>query len=259
MRLGLYSDLHLELMPHGSWQPPALDVDVMILAGDIASHTHGLAWGRDTFRQRANPPEVVYVAGNHEYYDAHLGLLSELKTPGWKEEGIHFLERETLILPGVRILGCTLWSAFDLYGKDGMNRAMADARQHLSDYWMIKARNGQRLSPVDTWELHEKSVRWLDYELTTPFEGTTVVVTHFAPHRRCIAPRYEGDSLTPYFVTDMTGIMTKHQIDVWCFGHTHYNVDFIAEGGCRVVSNQRGYRGEVQAGNGFRPDLIIEL
>ena len=40
MRCALYSDLHLEIK---GWVPPLLDVDVVILAGDIGSHTHGLA------------------------------------------------------------------------------------------------------------------------------------------------------------------------------------------------------------------------
>lgn len=44
------------------------------------------------------------------------------------------------------------------------------------------------------------------------------------------------------------------------FGHTHHNVDFVAENGCWVVSNQRGYpRDAMLKDNGFRPGLVIEL
>jgi hypothetical protein len=52
--------------------------------------------------------------------------------------------------------------------------------------------------------------------------------------------------------------MKKHQISVWCHGHTHTNNDFLAEGGCRVISNQLGYPKE-QASIGFRNDLVVEL
>jgi predicted phosphodiesterase len=52
MKLALYSDLHLELLRE-PWQPPALDVDVVILAGDIGKHTHGVEWAADT--QQAFP------------------------------------------------------------------------------------------------------------------------------------------------------------------------------------------------------------
>ncbi|HLA34277.1 MAG TPA: hypothetical protein VJ001_05345 [Rhodocyclaceae bacterium] len=43
-----YSDVHLETIRNDggtlAWAPPELDVDVVLLAGDIGSHTHGLAW-----------------------------------------------------------------------------------------------------------------------------------------------------------------------------------------------------------------------
>lgn len=259
MRLSLYSDLHLELM-RTPWVPPVLDVDVVILAGDIASKTYGLGWARETFRKRPNAPKVVYVAGNHEYYDAHLGLLNELKRPKWKEErdGVHFLEREALVLPGVRILGCTMWSSFDLYGPDKVDRALKDASNSIHDYWMIRAKGG-RLAPRDTRKMHRLAASWLDSELAKPFGGKTVVVTHFAPHRRCVAPEHKGSPVTPYFVTDMSWLMAKYKIDVWCFGHTHTNCDFAAEGGCRVISNQRGYVSEARTLNEFRPELVLEV
>ncbi|MDE2599067.1 MAG: metallophosphoesterase [Rhodocyclaceae bacterium] len=259
MKLALYSDLHREQMRTDAWEPPQLDVDVVVLAGDIGSHTHGLAWAADTFRRGPGCPDVVYVIGNHEYYDAHLGLLDEMRKPKWKSTGVHLLERDVLELSGVRILGCTLWSGFDLYGADQIDVAMAHAKNGINDYWMIHARRGHRLAPRDTWRLHHQSVQWLDVELDKPFNGKTIVVTHFAPHRRCVPSQYEGSDLSPYFVTDLSGLMEKHRIDVWCFGHTHTNCDFIAENGCRVVSNQRGYVSEARRGLGFRPELVIEV
>lgn len=269
MRLALYSDLHLEMIlhPKGSlaWEPPVLDVDVVILAGDIGSRTHGLEWAAKAFRSTSGlqvevSPEIVYVAGNHEYYEAHLGLLNELRKSAWARLGVHFLERRTLELAGMRILGCTLWSAFDLHGADKVDACMNVAKRSINDYWVIQAHEGKRLEPRDTLRLHRMAVRWLDSELAKPFDGKTVVVTHFAPHRRCVAPQHEGSDVSPYFVTDLSWLMEKHRIDVWCYGHTHTNCDFIAENGCRVMSNQRGYPKELAAGRmGFREELVIEL
>lgn len=258
MKLALYSDLHLEMIarPQGTlaWKPPVLDVDVAILAGDLGRHTRGLEWAAKAFKQGS---EILYVAGNHEYYDAQLGLLAELQKPFWNELGVHFLERQCLELPGVRFLGCTLWSGFDLYGADNAEAAMDVARRSINDYWVIYARTGKRLEPRDTLTLHQTAVRWLDSELAKPFDGKTVVVTHFAPHRRCIAPEHEGSDVSPYFVTDLAWLMEKHRIDVWCYGHTHTNCDFVAENGCRVISNQLGYPRERSLN--FRPDLVIEV
>lgn len=100
MKFALYSDLHLEVKP---WIPPKLDVDVVILAGDIGIHTRGLEWAGRTFEQ-----SVIYVAGNHEYYEAQLGMLAELKKPAPERSQVHFLERGTIEVEGVRFLGCTL-------------------------------------------------------------------------------------------------------------------------------------------------------
>lgn len=246
MKFALYSDLHREIV-RSPFEPPELDVDVVILAGDISSHTNGLKWAADTFPKWRSQPKVVYVTGNHEYYDAHLGLLAEMRKPVWKEKGVFFLEQDVLDLPGVRILGCTLWSGFDLHGSESAEVAMVAARQNINDYWMIYAREGQRLEPHDTRALHKESVSWLEAELAKPFLGKTVVVTHFAPHRGCVAAQHQNSELSPYFVTDLSWLMKKHQIDLWCHGHTHTNNDFIAENGCRVVSNQRGYPREFEA------------
>jgi predicted phosphodiesterase len=253
MKFALYSDLHLKL-PSEPWQPPTLDVDAVILAGDIGRQTHGIAWAADAFRRAPVSPEVLYVAGNHEYYGADLGLADELDS--WERRGVRFLERRSAQVAGVRILGCTLWSAFDLYGD--AETAMADAEQRIRDYAVIRTRDGALLSAHDTLNLHRESVAWLDAELAKPFAGKTVVVTHFAPHPGCVAEQHQGSEVSPYFVSDLCGLMEKHRIDIWCHGHTHTNVDFIAANGCRVVSNQRGYPNEITT-SGFKPDLVIEV
>lgn len=167
---------------------------------------------------------------------------------------------------GVRFLGCTLWSGFTLHGFDKAEAYMAIARTDINDYWSIRGNDGKSLEPRDTQKLHRTAVRWLDSELSKPFDGKTVVVTHFAPHRGCVAPEHTDSIVSPYFVTNLAWLMEKHRIDVWCHGHTYTNNDFLAEGGCRVVSNQLGYPGErtrtefgILFDTGFRNKLVIEL
>lgn len=258
MKLALYSDLHLEMITHLrgtlAWEPPPLVVDAVILAGDIWARTRGMEWAIRAFPE---VPHILYVAGNHEYYETQLGLLDELRNPSWEKSGIHFLEQRCLEFSGVRFLGCTLWSGFDLYGTEQVEPSMAIARRSINDYWDINARNGKRLKPSDTLKLHRSSVRWLDQELAKPFDGKTVVITHFAPHPRCVAPQFQGGDVSPYFVTDLSWLMAKYKIDIWCYGHTHTNISFEAENGCRVISNQKGYPRE--SVSGFEPHLMIEV
>jgi predicted phosphohydrolase len=259
MRLALYSDLHLEF-PAATWHPPALDVDVVILAGDIDSGARGIDWAARTFGSQAKVPNVIYVAGNHEYYGGDIETRRAEMREAAKRAGVHFLDNDAITVGNVRFLGATLWSDFAVYGSvKWTERSIEVARTSLSDYALIRTSDGT-LTPEDTVVLHRRSAVWLETELRKPFDGKTVVITHFAPHRGCIAPQFDGDVLTPYFTVDMASFMRRLRIDLWAFGHTHHNVDFEAEGGCRVVSNQRGYPDPSRfAEPGFRPELVIEL
>lgn len=254
MRIALYSDLHLVFHHEHIWEPPALDVDVVILAGDIAHHAEGIEWASGKFLNK----RIVYVVGNHEYYGASL-----LSLPGFrkaaKNAGVDLLENNSVEIDGVRFIGATMWSNFKLYG-EGETEAfvMLAAGRSINDFVAIRGRAGKTLVPHDTALMHDETVAFFEAELAQPFDGKTVMVTHFAPHRNTVAPQYAGDKLTPYFVSDMSRMMEKHQIDLWCYGHTHTNSDFFDQSGCRVISNQRGYAREIGC-NGFRENLVIEL
>ena len=67
MKVLILSDLHLEFAP---FEPePGLEFDVVILAGDIHSPAkRAVQWAADRFRGKP----VVYLLGNHEYYDGRL-------------------------------------------------------------------------------------------------------------------------------------------------------------------------------------------
>ena len=67
MKLLVLSDLHLEFAP---FEPAAdLGFDVAILAGDIRSPAKSaIEWAMDRFPDKP----VVFVPGNHEYYDGRL-------------------------------------------------------------------------------------------------------------------------------------------------------------------------------------------
>jgi 3',5'-cyclic AMP phosphodiesterase CpdA len=65
MKLRVLSDLHLEFL---DWTPPAVEADVVVLAGDIHGGVRGVEWAR---RQFPDTP-VIYVPGNHEFYGGRL-------------------------------------------------------------------------------------------------------------------------------------------------------------------------------------------
>lgn len=261
MRLAIYSDLHLEMIlrPKGTlpWRPPELNVDVVVLAGDIACGTQGIRWAAEAFRQCPVTPDILYVAGNHEYYGENLrSLLAEMRWTAAKL-GVHFLENNVVELSGVRFLGTTLWSDFELYG-GGTTKTehMKAARQQISDYSTIFSAGERFVDPQETARLHHKARKFLEQELGKSYSGKTVVVTHFAPHPDCVPLQFDGSALSPYFVSDMTPLMRRYPIDLWVFGHTHHNID-LNEGRCRVISNQMGYPKDKS--ERFQKELAIEI
>ena len=202
MKLALYSDLHLEipLPPKGAtpWRPPELDVDAVVLAGDIAGRTDGLRWAAKAFRQCPVSPEILYVAGNHEYYGQDRRcLLAEMRETA-ATLGIHFLENDVLELGGVRFLGTTLWSDFELYGAAVKAEHMKAAQQRIRDYSVILSDDDRCIDPQETIHLHLEARAFLEQALEKPFSGKTVVVTHFAPHPECVPKQFRNSALSPY-------------------------------------------------------------
>lgn len=77
MKIALFSDIHLEI---ADWHFESIDdADVVILAGDIAKGSEGITWAKRAMADRFPDKTFIYVAGNHEYYDAQLSLLSRFQ------------------------------------------------------------------------------------------------------------------------------------------------------------------------------------
>ncbi len=247
MKIRILSDLHTEFAP---FDPPVTDADVVVLAGDVGPGTRGLDWARAAF----GDTPVVYVAGNHEFYRHAIPKLTGELAREAAGSTIHFLENAEVVVAGVRFLGCTLWTDFDLFG-DRIHSAAA-AQASMTDFRLIRVAPGfRRFGPGDARTIHLRSVRWLHERLLVPFAGPTVVVTHHAPSTRSCAPSRRDDPLNPAYASDLEWMMDG-SADLWIHGHTHFCVDYRI-GGTRVVSNQRGYPGEHIAG--FDPAMVLDL
>jgi len=248
MRIQVLSDLHLEF---GAIDIPDTDADVVVLAGDIDVGAKGLDW----IQRRFPRTPVVYVLGNHEFYQHQLPDLTESLRREAKDSHIHVLENSAVELAGVRFLGCTLWTDFNL--SPNPIGSMGIAERLMSDYRLIRFGGARRsLKASDTVALHQESVAWLERELRRGHAARTVVVTHHAPSPRSEAPGYVNGPLSPAFISNLNPMLERSRVPLWIHGHTHHNVDYQA-GSTRVLSNQRGYPLERCAG--FDPALVIEI
>ncbi len=259
IRLAILSDLHLDVRrrlaeKNGADPDQAIaaistatraavdGADLVVLAGDVANGARGIAWAAATF---AGLP-VAYVSGNHEFYNHHHAeLMAEFRASA-TAAGIHFLDGDTrtLAIRGrrLRLLGCTAWTDYQLYGADVAATTRRRAADLMYDHKRIRFGDGL-FRPEDAAGLHETAIGWLDRELGRFHDGPTVVITHHAPAPLSVAPRFAGDSLSPAFASDLTALMTRHAPPLWIHGHTHHNVDYRV-GDTRVVSHQWGYPGE---------------
>ena len=250
MKLHLLSDLHNEFLRSKSVPPIAeTDAGVIVLAGDIDTGLRGLEWAADEAERLGKP--VIYVSGNHEYYRYDISLTAAMRAFAAQHELLHFLENDELVIDGVRFLGCTLWTDYRAVGDPA--EAMPVVMQRLNDHHLIS--NGERLFlPEDALALHQESRAWLAARLAQPFDGKTVVVTHHAPSLLCKHPRFPMDEFGTAFLSDLPELLA--QADLWCFGHTHANLD-TQVGRCRLVSNQRGYENEEMWG--YEAGRVLEI
>ena len=275
MNIQLLSDLHLEQNP-GFVPQPAPGADLLVLAGDIGSYQRGSrlpALGDADFglarfsplpTQARWPVPVVYVPGNHEYDSLDFDATHARLRATCDRLGIVWLERETLVMQGVRLIGTTLWSDFDALVPRGPTAALGDqlaARGkafRAANHYLRQAATTRGGQPWLAEQVREQALAcqdWLRAALAEPFDGRTVVVTHFAPSLRSADPRYGLTPGTAGFCNALDELLPR--ADLWLHGHLHCAIDYRA-GRCRVVANPLGYarKGEQAA---FVPALALEI
>lgn len=283
MKLYVLSDLHVEFAAFAPDLRAGRAADVIVLAGDIHQGALGMAWAREAFPGKV----IVYVAGNHEFYQQHWEAhLVELRAQA-DRQGIYFLENDTVTIDGIRFLGATLWTDFDYFGESRRVQNMRLAENALNDFRLIAAdplglrgsvpvpcgaiqepahqgRSG-RLTSQHTLERHQQSLAWLRAELPKGAPDKTVVVTHHFPHKNSCSPQWANDPLTAIF-----GSRLPHAVllgaRLWIHGHTHDSCDYRlgdSRRSVRVVCNPRGYpvlwfENEFENAR-FDPALVVDI
>ncbi len=240
-------DWHLEFVDYAYPKPEVAAADLSVLAGDIGVGVMGLEWAAGNL-----PRPLVYVAGNHEFYDGDINSIrDQLRIFADGEQGVFYLDDDVLVLEikgrQLRVLGSMLWSDFQINGD--ARTAMEESGRQMNDYRLI-LNGGRLLSPTDTLKIHAASRKWLEGELAGDFEGTTVVATHFAPSARSLDPKYRGDELNGAFASDLEGLIEGCGPELWIHGHTHHDVDYMI-GKTRIAAHQRGYENQ-----DFQPAVI---
>jgi predicted phosphodiesterase len=280
MNIQLLSDLHLEAQPHWVAQPTP-GADVLVLAGDIGSYQPGSQlgdtdFGLGRFSPLAGwPTPVLFVPGNHEYDGMDFDAAHVRLRQTCERLGLLWLERESLVLGGVRFVGTTLWSDFDALAPatdsvqpsrrgqpalDPLTQQLKarDKAFRAANYYLRKTQTVRLGAPWLADGVRDQALlcqAWLRAALAQPFAGPTVAVTHFAPSLYSADPRYGQTPGTAGFCNALDDLLPFAQ--TWLHGHLHAPSDYVHQG-CRVVANPLGYaRKNEQAA--FKADLLIEI
>lgn len=238
MRLWILSDLHLELTR--GWDLPREDArpnfDVMIVAGDLITRMErGVAW----LQARVVDRQILYIAGNHEFYGTDIDRTVEKARAAAAGSNIHVMQNDSVTIDGITFVGATMWTDFDLFGD--AEYAMRVAGDAMNDYRKIRLRNYElRLRPQHTLARHIESRDFIARELRKSRIGPRVVVTHHGPHRDCARRGFERDIVSAAYTSDLSMLIAEGAPDLWIYGHTHESKDFTV-GSTRIITNSKGY------------------
>ena len=264
----LASDLHLEF---GSLVIENRDnVDCLILAGDVTEieqlkpdGTTRKPWIADDLKQYSKDfKHVIWVPGNHEYYDNYFMQKTIDDARQWLKQvgcdNIVILDNESTTVGGIPIHGSTLWT--DMRRGDPVVRQ--SIQLGMNDYRYIRgatpASAGTKINTQKVLDKHKAGLEFLDSATANGVD--CIVVTHHQPTLAGLGNHYEPNDLDYAYASDLSEFfLDRKNIRVWCSGHTHVpNRELvIGEHNQRFLTNCRGYYGHEHIARNFAPMLFV--
>jgi predicted phosphodiesterase len=232
MTLQLASDLHIEFF--NDEIPNVFDYITpsaphLLLAGDIGSlYKIEQLYG---FLKALSPhfESILYIPGNHEYYQVpHYPPLSietltgRLESLEQRISNLYILNRSSVRINNLCIIGCTLWSRPEC----------------LVPPFIVRIHNFNSHSYL---EAHRSDLAYIEEMMTYCKQKgyIPVVSTHHPPTLQALQGAKKRKQFVSLYATDLEGFIREHKPNTWICGHTHKNLD-IQVGSCRIVSNQKG-------------------
>ncbi|MBY5819911.1 phosphohydrolase [Rhizobium leguminosarum] len=266
MKAWVISDIHLfrAIGMKTSSPFPVPQAEVCILAGDVSDDLD-VSLNYLIYEIGPHMP-VVAVLGNHDYYGTSIVAALANARAAVAGSNVHLLENDRIELGGVRFIGATLWTDFEISVGDGdedypaelrLEIARRDVVHLINDFTEIRREGGGSITVDDLRERHFQSRAFITDELVKPFSGKTVVLTHHLPLTACLDQRYHGNLSNAAYASDLSQIIDDCGPDIWVHGHVHQRQDFM-RGRTRIICNPRGMWH--QAGeSGYKSDLVIDL
>jgi Calcineurin-like phosphoesterase len=229
LELDIFSDLHLDSWPIGKM--PKQSGDICILAGDLCN-APSFTVKMQQFLARYT--KVLYVAGNHEYYEqekakpsSHFLQCLNLRDtyPGFIP--LHLMP-DPFEIEGYLFYGRTLW-----WGDMNPLEELV-IRDQVNDLKYIRTGSVSSFREAGVQDKDDISRFLLDYP-----GKKKVVVTHHAPCDLSVSAGNKGSLCKPSFVNDCSGLILDTAPHAWIHGHMHSSSDYVL-GVTRVIANPMG-------------------
>lgn len=239
----IMSDLHIETLSDDISteifvKPSA---EILILAGDIG-RVHKYNQLENFLQQLCSQFQIVlYVLGNHEYYHVEgiepktmEEILSDIEKISSKIPNLYILNRTSVIIEDVCIVGATLFS-----------QAVVNI-----PHYIVKIPN---INTVKYNSLFKQDLHYIEnmviYCQRKRFK--MLVVTHYAP-TYLVEKKKKCNKYKSLYCSHLDYLLDKKKVHTWVYGHIHKNFDFKTVNGTRLVSNQRG------KGKDLVPDFVLD-
>ena len=259
MYLFPFSDLHININEPLStellnWEELKQYNDNLVLCacGDICERTLGVLFLRDLQKYIGGNTKVVYVAGNHEYYNSSIQYLNQdLHKTAKYFDNIHVLSQNnpSVVIDDIEFIGSTLWTDYNNNTLSIKN----NIQDKLNDYRCIRT-SSHSITGNTVLDMHLNQKKVIFNSLNKS-KNKCVVLTH---HQPFIPP--EIDKLTYGFCTDLSKELEQctNVPYYWFSGHTHKS-HYKKLDNCETqfISNQYGYYFEESTG--FSMNCIMEI
>jgi len=232
MRIQIVSDLHIENYADYNWLIEEIIAtknkyksDILAIAGDVGNYPKNLEL-IEKFGKYFS--QVIFVWGNHDYYNNRGKLILETEKRFAKSDNIHWLQQNRIEIDGQGFIGATCWFP---KRKDDQKYAHMMANKIYSE--------SEGMSWI--YSQHRLAKKFFKENM----KDGDIVLTHHMPTYRCVSPKFSGSPLNRFFVSSMTKEIKKAKPSLWICGHTHDKFS-VEQFETAIVANPFGYPSEIR-------------
>lgn len=263
MFIDIASDIHLGQVSDLGEQFFTANSPTLALLGDVCE-VGQIKKLLPVFKRMSKTWErVLYVLGNHEYYQGCLDSTPEYIMEELSQfSNIHLLDNDAITIDEVTLIGTTLWS--DMDRNSPMTKQVC--KTGIADYFYIfpslkdMSFRSTAIKPDDTVSLFNINTTFIDEMLYQFTQSKKIaILTHHAPSYQSITPKYKTSPYNGAFASNLEHIMVDNdRVKLWAHGHCHSNINYSVNQ-CRVVCHPKGYLGEIYSHSHDYIPMTVEI